>query len=426
MIRPNQRRQFLVLFRSFLARMIDLEVLASRGEVQTLLTQFAAMLGAFSFVLAIYLTPRYGTSPLPHAKLLRLAWLDEEFLIGTTMAIAGLLTLLAWNAVLPDRRDSLVLGPLPVRIRTLCQAKAAALFTSLGVSVFAINAFTGLAYPFAIAAQPGLFGFLRCMAAYWIAMAAAGLFICCALLAVQGIAAQVFSYRLFQRVSSFLQLAAFFVILAVYFLKPPLATVAGLTSPQNRRWLEWLPTYWFLGLFQEVNGPLHPLFAPLAARALWGLLAAVIAAAVTYVLAYRHGFRRIVEQPDIAAADRSQPPSRLVTALAARFLPKPLDRAIVLFTARTIARSRQHRLILAAYGGIALAIALAYLEELSVRHDAALGRSRRSAACARRRDAGLRRHRRARGLCSAHRAARQLDLSHHSRSQPSCIFFRGA
>ena len=362
MTRPNPHRQFLVLFRSFLSRMIDLELLASRGEIETLLTQFAAMLAAFSFTLAIFLAPRYATSPLPHARLLTLAWLDEEFLIGTTMAIAGLFTLLAWNTVLPDRRDSLVLGPLPVRIRTLCQAKAAALLTSLGVSVLAVNAFTGLAYGVVAASQPGLIGLLRCVAAYWLTMAAAGLFVCCALLALQGVAAQIFSYRLFQRVSSFLQLALFFVILAVYFLKPPLATVAGLTSPHNQRWLAWLPTYWFLGLFQQLNSPLHPVFAPLAARALWGLLAAAIVATVTYVLAYQRGLRRIVEQPDIATADRSRPPSRFVTALAARFLKKPLDRAIVLFTARTIARSRQHRLILAAYGGIALAIALAYLK----------------------------------------------------------------
>jgi predicted permease len=359
---PNQHRQFLVLFRSFLSRMIDLELLSSRGEIQTLLTQFAAMLAAFSFTLTIYLVPRYGTSALPHAKLMTLAWLDEEFLIGTTMAIAGLFTLLAWNGILPDRRDTLVLGPLPVGIRTLCQAKAAALLTSLGVSILAINAFTGIAYPAVVAAHPGLFGFLRCLAAYWLTMAAAGLFMCCALLAVQGVAAQILSYRLFQRVSSFLQLAAFFVILAVFFLKPPLATVAKLTAPQNQRLIEWLPTYWFLGLFQQLNGPLHPVFAPLAARALLGLLAVITVATATYVLAYRGGLRRIVEQPDIFAGDRSKPPSRFVTALAGRLLAKPLDRAIVLFTARGIARSRQHRLILAAYGGIALAIALAYLK----------------------------------------------------------------
>ena len=43
---------------------------------------------------------------------------------------------------------------------------------------------------------------------------------------------------------------------------------------------------------------------------------------------------------------------------------RPIDRAIVLFTARTIARSRQHRLYLAAYGGIGLAVAFAYARDL--------------------------------------------------------------
>ncbi|HEX3880846.1 MAG TPA: hypothetical protein VHW24_27880, partial [Bryobacteraceae bacterium] len=110
MFLPDRKRQFRVLYRDFLSRMIDLDVLSARGELQALLGQFAAMLGALSFVLTVYLVPRYGTSLLPHARLMTLAWLDEEFLIGVTMAIAGMFTVLAWNAVLPDRRDALVLG----------------------------------------------------------------------------------------------------------------------------------------------------------------------------------------------------------------------------------------------------------------------------------------------------------------------------
>ncbi len=359
---PNPARQFRVLYRDFLSRMIDLEVLSTRGELQALLGQFAAMLAALSFVLTLYLVPRYGTSPLPHARLLTLAWLDEEFLIGTTMAIAGMFSVLAWNAMMPDRRDALVLGPLPVGTGTICRAKIAALATSLALSVTAVNAFTGLAYPAVLSPAGGFLGFLRSLAAYWIVMAAAGAFISAALLALQGIAAQVLTYRLFQRASSFLQIAAFFAILGVYFLKPPLATVAGLTLPAHRHWIEWLPTYWFLGLFQMLNGSMHPVFGPLAMRAIEALASAVGLAAITYVMAYQRGSRRIVEQPDIAPGDRSRAASGVALWLAARLLPKSIDRAIVLFTARTIARSRQHRLILAAYAGIALAIAMAYLK----------------------------------------------------------------
>jgi hypothetical protein len=45
-------------------------------------------------------------------------------------------------------------------------------------------------------------------------------------------------------------------------------------------------------------------------------------------------------------------------------LTDPIDRAILLFSARTLARTRQHRLVLAVYIGIALAISLAYAKSL--------------------------------------------------------------
>src|SRR6185369_10604662 len=59
----------------------------------------------------------------------------------------------------------------------------------------------------------------------------------------------------------------------------------------------------------------------------------------------------------------SRPTTRTGSFLAAKFLKKPLDRAILLFTSRTLGRSRQHRLLLAVYAGIGLAIALAYARD---------------------------------------------------------------
>jgi len=171
-------------------------------------------------------------------------------------------------------------------------------------------------------------------------MLAAGLFVGCAMVALQGLAAQLLSYRLFLRASSFLQLGAFFVTLGAYFLKPPLA---------RAREFPWFPSFWFMDFGRT---------------ALYALAAAISLAAVTFALAYGGNLRRIVEQPDIAPADRSRPAARIGAYLTARLLARPIDRAIVLFTARTIARSRQHRLLLAAYMGIGLAIALAYSREL--------------------------------------------------------------
>jgi drug/metabolite transporter superfamily protein YnfA len=354
----DPRRQFRVLYRDFLGRLIDLDVLSAGGDAQSLLSQFAALLAAFNFVLAIYLLPRYATTPLPRAVLLVRAWLDQEFLIATSMAIAGLFTVLAWNTLLPSRREALVLAPLPVRIRTIFKAKMAAVGAAVGVSLAAVNIFTGLGLPFILG--DGFFASLRSLAAWWLTQAIAGLFVVCAVLALQGVGAQLLGYRRFQRVSGLLQLAAFFGILGLYFLKPPLATPEGLAAPGNRAWLALVPSYWFLGIFQELNGGAAPVFAPLAWRALLGLAAALALAAGAYLLAYGRNMANIVEQPDIAPGDRSRFAPWLVRILAQRLLPRSVERAVVLFVVRTLARSRQHRLIFAAYGGIACAIALAY------------------------------------------------------------------
>src|ERR1035438_4773449 len=145
---PLERSQFAVLFRDSLSRIVDLELLSTAGEMRTLLVQFVALLAAFSFVCAITLLPRYGTSMLPRSALLVYAWNDEEFLIATTIAVTGLFTLVAWNVVLPDRRDCFVLGLLPIRIRTMMLARLAAIGSGLGLTILAVNLFTGLGYPF--------------------------------------------------------------------------------------------------------------------------------------------------------------------------------------------------------------------------------------------------------------------------------------
>src|SRR6266571_3197493 len=136
---PDQRRQFRVLYRDFLTRIVDLEVLSAGGEIQKLLGQFGAMLAAFSFVIAVWVVPKIATAHLPPAQLAVAVRPIEDFLIATTMAVTGVFGVLAWNTVLPERRDCLVLGLLPVRVRTIFFAKVAAIATALGISVGAIN-----------------------------------------------------------------------------------------------------------------------------------------------------------------------------------------------------------------------------------------------------------------------------------------------
>ncbi|MEI9973728.1 MAG: hypothetical protein WDO73_17770 [Ignavibacteriota bacterium] len=115
-------------------------------------------------------------------------------------------------------------------------------------------------------------------------------------------------------------------------------------------------------MFQKLNGATG--FDDLAQRALLVIEIVCPLAIIAFTLAYLRYNRIVVEQPDIAPSDRSRPPMRAVSWLAGKLLPRPISRAIVLFTARTVARSRHHRLLLAVYGGIGLGVALAYARDL--------------------------------------------------------------
>jgi hypothetical protein len=204
----------------------------------------------------------------------------------------------------------------------------------------------------------GFFGLLRFFAVYWLVMLGGGAFIFCCVLGLQGIAAEMLPRRLFLRASSFLQLAAFCVIVCVYFMEPLFVTGSNLMEANGDGLLSWSPSYWFLGLFQQLNG--SPALAPLARRAWIGLAIAVSGTAVAYALSYFRTLRKIVEEPDILPGGRRVswlPPfgSRLHTAL-------------VQFTIRTLARSRQHRIVLAFYLGIGFALTILILKSPTVEH----------------------------------------------------------
>src|SRR5437879_8964174 len=78
---PDPRRQFRTLYRDFLVRLVDLEVLSATGDPQKLIGQFGALLASFGLVLAIYILPGYASSNLSRDQMLLAAWGNQEFLI---------------------------------------------------------------------------------------------------------------------------------------------------------------------------------------------------------------------------------------------------------------------------------------------------------------------------------------------------------
>lgn len=356
-------QQFRVLYRLFLFRIVDLELLAAdaRGDANRLLGQFSGLLIFFSAALALGVLFADPARMSP-AMAVRMVWSMEHFLIATTMLVAGLFAVLSWDSTFPDRRDVLVLAPLPVRTRTFFLAKVAAVAGALGLTVGSLNLVIGVAWPLALALPAThnpfeLFvslTFYRALLAYAVTMAAAAAFVLGSVLVVQGAAAQLLPRRWFVRLSAVLQMMALCVFVGTYFLQPSLASPEALMRPDNQAWLARLPSYWFFGFFHQWNGTMTPAMAPLARRAWVGLICAVLGAGAAFVLSYFRTIRRLVEQPDVLPRPR-----------AARWLPRfgnALETALVHFSIRTLLRSRQHRVFLAFYWGAGFAVAVLFLK----------------------------------------------------------------
>ncbi len=204
------KQQFRVLYREFLFRLVDLEILASQGEMSKLLGQFAALL----IFTSLWLSPVAGTMAAERSNPATgspIAWVAGHFLVATTMLVVGLFAVMSWDSTFPDRRDVLVLFPLPIRARTLLWAKIAGVATALGITVLSLNVFTGIVGPIASASEISVLPLIRSFAAYWIATFAAGAFIFCGVLTLQGLA-QLLPRQAFLRISALLQIG-FFVLL---------------------------------------------------------------------------------------------------------------------------------------------------------------------------------------------------------------------
>jgi len=345
----QRKLQFQTLYRVFLLRVVDLDLLSSDADPAKLIGQFAVIFCTFSFLLTIPILLMNGDA-LPVTT----AWMFEHFFIETSMTVAGLIAVLNWDAAFPDRRDLLVLAPLPVRKSTLFLAKLAALFAAPALAVVALNIFTGLLWPLLFrATDSGVLGMLRALPAFWITISAAGAFFVFTILTLQGLAANLLPRQLFLGVSAILPAAAMCTLLSVYLLEPSLESPAALTAPQNQHLLEWLPSYWFLALFNQLNGSTHPALAHLAIRAWIGLGVSALGTCAALLLSYFRLMPKIVEQPDILPQSRWFPwPPHFAS---------PLTEALTLFSMRTLLRSRQHRMIFSFYLGLGITIVIGYV-----------------------------------------------------------------
>jgi hypothetical protein len=344
-------RVFLRLMRHFLMRLI-------RGghESETAEFEFGAgpLLGilctpgaCFSFLLfQKYSTLRDWIMQRPQPDLYVFSAPDKYFFICLAMGIAGILTALKWDKILPDSQDYLNLAPLPLRPRTIFLANAAAIAFAVGIIAVDFNGVSAVLFPL-VAASYGHLGILaiaRFMASHAASLILASLFTFCVILALLGTLAAILPRAAFRACSSFVRGAI--LIGSVILL------VAGPSVPRNpSTWARFFPPLWFLGLYQWLEGHVSPAMERLSHTALEAFTVALFWMVAAYALGYRRSFAGVMEG---GKPPRKQPVARLALAFLDLFGARAaaFERACHRFILRAMLRSETHRMCISVAVGL--------------------------------------------------------------------------
>ena len=369
----GEREQFRRLFRTFLRGLFENDLVPETVDLRQSALWLAAVFMIPPAVFTFLLSLSYGSWMTDEELALR-AVPQKLYFIGYSMAAVGFVTVLVWDKLFPDRRDAMVLGGLPIRPRTIVFSRLAALVAVVAGFAIVVNLPGTVLFSLVAGGYLPLEAFLRYPVAHFIATVTAGLLVFLALAALQACIALVLPERLLRRVSMLAQLLFVIVLIEWLVFAPGLLvrlaaidpaatseTLAAADSPYQFVGLTssragiWLPPVWFLGIYEVIWGFDPEAFRRLAAA---GLLALVLAFSIA-ILAYGAVFRRVVQHaletpPETSRHDGLV--SRMTTRLAnATILRHPVEQAIVAFAARSLARSRRHRLLVAAYVGFGLA-----------------------------------------------------------------------
>jgi hypothetical protein len=334
-------------------RFFDSELVSTPGQWQVVAGGVLAVLLSLSLIFTQAYYHKYAElNRLPAPQQLGLAVLaDVLFLLTLAMLLMGLFTTLLWPQMFPGLSDYLALGALPLRMRDIFVAKFAALAGFALLFIVAITLLPSILLPTVMAGRwaPNA---VRQVPAIFISTSLAALFVFFSAVAAQGVLLNLAPVRYFARLSLATQAALLTLLLCAL----PLAiSIPSLQHAMNQRpdWIVWVPPAWFLGLDQALIGVREPIAIRLAWLSLAGVGGAFGAAVLSYLWSYRRHRVRLLESPVMASksVDRT-----VLAGIAGRLISNPRELAVFAFIAKTLARSREHRLALTAFAGLAVAV----------------------------------------------------------------------
>lgn len=369
--RGDELAQIGILGRHFFERLFRNDIVdfadQMKARLAAVLAILAVLVGWSSYFLVFF---KYEFSPDTN-----ISWQDKNYVFLLVMILFGIVTLLEWEMLFPDRRDFVNLTPLPVRLRTVFAAKLLSFVAFIGLFSVAMNGLSSVAFALFLAqwrSNNVLF-----LARHVLAHLASGFAACFsvffACVFVNFLLMALLPSALYRRVSVLVRfvLIGLLVFLLLTVLVEPgslsgavrsLAKLKDHGSPLFFR----LPSLWFVGLYEILLGSKDPAFTALSRTAGWALGLSFGAFGLACALSYVRHFRKTLE-----SSKRGHPLGRFrdsAAGLVQRLvLRSPEERAVGLFFSRTIRSSPKHRTFLT--NGLAVGAAVVMLSIVASRRN---------------------------------------------------------
>ncbi len=356
--------QFPLLTRHFFGRLFRNDFVDFEDQVKERLIAVLAILAAFFGYGSIRLLFKYY-----FLADVSQSWQEKGYFFSVLMILFGIVTLIEWDVLFPDRRDYLNLTPLPVRLRTLFAAKLASLVLFVGLFSTAMNSLASAVFAVDLAPRrsASVLFLARYALAHLASAFAACFFVFFGLVFLQSVLMAVLPVRTFRRVSLFVRFAltaALTFLLLAFLVKPVVlgSALASLPELMARRapFVFRFPPLWFSGLYEVLLGTRDPVFRAQAGTACLAFLFSLVGFAMASALSY---YRHVVKtlETGVAAGRFARFWEGLAGACQGVLMRTPEERAVSAFFSKTIRQSPKHRMALGAYLAAATAVALLFV-----------------------------------------------------------------
>jgi len=372
---PDPASQHKHLVKHFFWRFFDLEAITTPQtdviQKNALTIRILACLIFPGALGCIQLCAKYAwlQANRPAVELHLAALSDKCFFLSLSMILLGFVAVYEWEMLLPDRKDYLILTPLPIRTRTIIFAKINALARFLLTFIVAINACPTVLFPNAILVNnaPFFYG-LGYMACHGLSVLMGSGFIFLSAIAVQGILLMLFPADIALSISRRIRFFCLMLLLCALIFFPGIRSIHQ-SMPGIGPIAPFWPPIWFVGVYEVLLGSRDPVMLHLAGRAVIAVALAGTLGILAYASCYRRFIRNIIE---LGAGDSRRAVS-LRTAgkflLDRCYMRKSEDKASFHFVGQTLFRSPRHVLYMGVFLAIGISAAIiAALELMSAVH----------------------------------------------------------